>query len=37
MLNVEMTKNQIKSYVDPNARITEGSSTEAFENGSSNW
>ena len=26
-----------KSYVDPNAQITEGSSTEAFENGSSNW
>ena len=26
-----------KSYVDPNAQITEGSSTEAFKSGSSNW
>ena len=31
MLNVEMMKNQQKSYVDPNARIAEGSSTEAFK------
>ena len=30
-------KESTKSYVHPNAQITEGSSPEAFKNGSSNW